>query len=234
MAITVIINPNQSIDDSPKHYIGLSTDTKPTVASHTGQPVPTIGSEFLEYDTGNTFITYDGTNWKHSSGNGLKTVSVEKILSAASAYDAEDVLSESTSSGTVWTFEKIASENGGKGYITKAMVVSETTGIAPRLAAFIYKATPTCSKFDHLTTTNIIYADVPNLVGVIEFPAMVDRGTGGSYAVATPSTFGNLPLEFECASDADDLLVSLITLDAFTQGAGKKMTLSLTRESVAG
>ncbi len=45
-------------------YIGLSTDDKPT-----GVP---IGSECLEYDTGNTYITHDGgTTWsiKEESGS---------------------------------------------------------------------------------------------------------------------------------------------------------------------
>ena len=36
-------------------YIGLSTDTKPT-------SVP-IGSTFFEYNSRDTYITYDGTNW---------------------------------------------------------------------------------------------------------------------------------------------------------------------------
>lgn len=36
-------------------YIGASTDDKPT-------SVP-IGSTFFEYDTGDLYICYDGTNW---------------------------------------------------------------------------------------------------------------------------------------------------------------------------
>lgn len=36
-------------------WIGLSTDVKP-------ENVP-VGSEFWEYDTGSTYITYDGTEW---------------------------------------------------------------------------------------------------------------------------------------------------------------------------
>lgn len=38
-----------------KNFIGLSTDSKPT-----GVPV---GSTFYEYNTGNRYITHDGTNW---------------------------------------------------------------------------------------------------------------------------------------------------------------------------
>lgn len=39
----------------PEHYVGASTDTKPT-----GVPP---GSKCYEHDTGDTYITYDGTNW---------------------------------------------------------------------------------------------------------------------------------------------------------------------------
>ena len=63
MAITVVTNPNQSIDDSPKHFYGLAGDTKPTIASHPGVPQPTIGSTFYETDTLLLYITYNGTNW---------------------------------------------------------------------------------------------------------------------------------------------------------------------------
>jgi hypothetical protein len=37
-------------------WVGLSTDTKPTGLE--------VGSKFWEYDTGVTYVTYDGTNWK--------------------------------------------------------------------------------------------------------------------------------------------------------------------------
>lgn len=65
MAVTVVFNQNQiaGIDDSPKYFIGLAGDTKPTVASHDGLPTPTVGSKFLEYDTDIISITYDGTTW---------------------------------------------------------------------------------------------------------------------------------------------------------------------------
>jgi hypothetical protein len=38
-----------------QRYIGLSTDTKPTGVL--------VGSEFIEYNTGIVYTTYDGTNW---------------------------------------------------------------------------------------------------------------------------------------------------------------------------
>ena len=44
-------------------YIGASTDTKPTLASHASLPEPVVGAEFYEYDTGLLYVTYDRTNW---------------------------------------------------------------------------------------------------------------------------------------------------------------------------
>jgi len=63
MAVTVALNPNQSIDDAPKQYFGLSTDTKPTIDSPGHLPPPSIGSTFTETDTGIFYSTYDQTNW---------------------------------------------------------------------------------------------------------------------------------------------------------------------------
>lgn len=56
--MTVISNPI-----SIHRYMGLSTDTKPTIAAPLGLAPPTKASTFYEYDTGTLWITYDGTNW---------------------------------------------------------------------------------------------------------------------------------------------------------------------------
>ena len=44
-------------------YTGLSGDTKPTVALHTGVPTPAPGDKFWASDTNIMYMTYDGTNW---------------------------------------------------------------------------------------------------------------------------------------------------------------------------
>jgi hypothetical protein len=76
----------------------------------------------------------------------------------------------------------------------------------------------------------LLHADLANYIGKIDFPAMEDLGTGDSEAIATPSTVGGLPLAFECASAADDLIGILVNRDAFTQVAGKEMRVVLTVE----
>jgi hypothetical protein len=208
-----------------KLYIGAAADTKPT-----GVP---IGSRCYEYDTNKWYITDDdGTNWREMQNvDGIvKTVSVTKALAAAGDYAAEDVLSESAIAGTAWTFTAVARANGASGYITKAHVICETTGLTPRLTLFLFKATPTSNLNDNVANTALLHADLANYIGKIDFPAMEDLG-GDSEAVATPSTYGNLPLAFTCASGADDLYGILVTRDAITgESAGDDMTVRLTVE----
>ncbi len=165
-------------------------------------------------------------------GKRLVTVSVTKALASASAYDAEDVLSESASNGvgTAWTFSAIAKVNNGTGYIVKAQAICETTAVTPRLTLFLFNATPTSELDDHAANTALLHADLANYVGKIDFPAMEDLGTGDSESIASPSTYGNLPMAFQCATAADDLYGILVTRDAFTNTAGNDMTIRLTVE----
>lgn len=74
------------------HYIGASSDTKPTVDSHSGLPAPQIGSTCFEYDTGQSYITYDGTNWLPYSAppaTPAKTATVAQDETTSDAVDLE-------------------------------------------------------------------------------------------------------------------------------------------------
>ena len=61
-------------------------------------------------------------------GTAKTTISVTKALAAAADYGANDVLSESASAGTVWTFSSVVSANGGTGTIVKAIALLEEAG----------------------------------------------------------------------------------------------------------
>jgi hypothetical protein len=160
----------------------------------------------------------------------LNKISVTKVLSAASIYDVEDVLSESTSAGTVWTFTPVDLAASNFGYIVRAQVISQTTNVTPRLTMFLFNAAPTSNFNDHAANTALLHADLANYVGRIDFPAMEDLG-GDSMAICTPGTSGNLPLAFagppSSPSSAHSLYGILVARDAFTQGAGKEMTVIL-------
>lgn len=162
----------------------------------------------------------------------LVSVGVTKPLASATAYHAEDVMSESASNGvgTAWTFAAIAKVNGGTGYIVKAHAICETTAVTPRITLFLFNATPTSELDDHAANTALLHADLANYVGKIDFPAMEDLGTGDSETIATPGTTGNLPLAFQCATEADDLIGIAVTRDVFTNTATNDLRIILTAE----
>jgi len=139
-------------------------------------------------------------------------------LAAASAYHATDVLSYSTASVSPWVFDF-----GFTGEIDFAMAVSVTTAITPRLVLHLFYDTPTCQMNDHATSTSPIAADLLRIAGPIHFPGMTSVGAGMSYAIATPGTYGNLPVKYT----KKKLYGVLHTLDAFTQTAGGNMTIFL-------
>ena len=156
----------------------------------------------------------------------IKTVKVTKAIAAAEDYVAEDVLSESVSAGTVWAFVGM----GGSGYITKAQVICETTAQTPRLTLFLFDTLPTSNLNDNVANTALLHADLDNYLGKIDFPAMEDLG-GDSEAVATPSTYGNLPLAFGTKSPTDTIYGILVTRDAIADEVdGDDYTIILTVE----
>lgn len=179
------------------------------------------GDKSLEDRFGRTIRVVVGTK---------KQVSVTKAIAAAGNYAAEDVICENATTGTVWTFPAIARNNGSSGYIVKAHALWETTALAPRLTLYLFNAAPSTELDDNKANAAPAYADLSQYVGKIDFPAMEDLG-GMSEAIATPSTTGNLPLAFECAEDADDLIGILATRDAITgESATDNLTIRLEAE----
>lgn len=155
-----------------------------------------------------------------------KNVLVTKAVAAAGNYAAEDVLSESASAGTAWAFLGM----GGSGYIVKAQVICKTTAQVHRLTLYLFNALPTSNLNDNVANTALLHADLANYVGKIDFPAMEDLG-GDSEVVVSPSTIGNLPLQYSTKSREDALYGVLVTRDAFTgEAAGEDYTVILTVE----
>ncbi len=211
---------------STRKYIGLSTDTKPTITTPNNLPPPGIASTFWEYDTEQMFITHDSETWvrKLSPFSVLKEVVVTKPLAAASAYAANAVVSESASAGTAWTFANIARANGGTVYITGATIISESESVTPRFTLFLFNAIPTSNLNDDNANTAPDSADLSQYQTSIDFNAMESLGTTDS--VAEP-VIGQLPKPFFCASGADDLILIAVTRDAYTQTAGDDLTIKL-------
>lgn len=213
---------------APGRFIGASTDTKPTRANES-QVVP--GATFYEYDTGNMYITYDGTNWVikgFDSPPTLKLVTGSSSGRGLAAYAANDIICDSTATGTTLAFAVVARENGGSGYITKANIQLGTSGITPRLTMFLFNAVPVGGTLqDNALNLHVQGTDSAKYIGKIDWTALENLNSGNAQSVITPSTYGNLPLAFNCASGADDLYGVLVTRDAVTAGTNITVRVDL-------
>ena len=157
-------------------------------------------------------VVINGTAIPLGPKNGKSSVNAVHARSiAGGAAGALDVVSNATaSSGTAWTWDM-----GASGYITKGIITIATTSLTSRLALFLFTVTPTGELDDNDPNNSPLVADIPYFVGVIDFPALVDRAAGGpSYTIATPSTVGNLPLAYK----GPVLYGILVNLDAATLG----------------
>ena len=217
---------------APGRFVGVSTDVKPTRANES-QVVP--GATFYEYDTGNMFITYDGTNWlvKGDSLPKQKTVTGSSSGRGLVLYTANDVICDSTATGTTIAFTAIARENGGTGFITNANIILGTSGITPRLTMFLFNAVPVGGTLvDNAANLHVQGTDEAKYMGKIDWIALESINSGNSQSIATPSTYGNLPLSFQCASGADDLYGVLVTRDTVTAGTNVTIRVNLTAENL--
>jgi len=149
----------------------------------------------------------------------MKTVIVKKTM-LATAKTTDEVISEATSGGTDWDFDF-----GGTGYITKG-VITHNAAITPRLSLLLFTNPPIGEMDDAAANTSPISADVPYYLGRIDFPAMMYNGSGDASAIATPSTYGNLPLAF----DAPVIYGILVQQDATSTFVAEALTIALTAD----
>lgn len=148
-------------------------------------------------------------------------VSQTKIILASGAHAAGDVVAQGATGSTPWEFNF-----KGVGYITKAVVVAAATAITPRLVAFLYGIYPTCELDDADASLQPVAGDVPYFVGTIAFPALTSVGSGSSYSVATPNTYGNVPVTFSVPK----LYLVLVTLDIVDFTDSSLMTIILSAD----
>lgn len=206
---------------TPNRWVGLSTDTKPTQAV---TPSVRVGDTFYERDTGVLSITYDGTNWVIKEGLPvLKEVRVAVVIDGSDAsgvFSANDVLGNDDCCSTTaayWTFSDMARSNGGKGTIVSASIFCETENINPQLSIILFNAPPTGELRSNFPNTNPLPADRTKYINSIDFPALkAISASVASVSEATPSTVGNIPFSFQCASGTKDIYGVLVTNTGFT------------------
>ena len=163
------------------------------------------------------------------SGSNMIEVTTEKALAAAANYADEDVLSESATTGTAWTFSNVGSENGRVVFLHKSIISIETTDLTPVLNLFLFNITPTGTTNDNVPNNNPILGDKEELQCQIAFPAMTNEG-GISYA----QVIHNPPIPIGLATGDKDLYGILTTGSAITnEAAGMPCLIKLMfRESI--
>jgi len=210
---------------APERFVGASTDTKSTDGSTSVRP----GATWFEYDTGDMYITYDGTNWvvKDDSPSRIRTITGSLSGRGLGTYSANDVISDSTASGTAIAFAAIARANGQRGYITKAKISLGTSGITPRLDLLLFNTAPGSGLNDNVANILVGAAEQSTYQGRIEFVGLDNAGSGYSESIATPNTVGGVPLSFDCASGADDLYGVLVARTAYNPISAEEFTVRL-------
>ncbi len=195
-----------------QRYVGLSSDTKPTGAT------VAIGSTFLEYDTNDTYITPDNTNWYVKDSKSIKTASVLVSVSAAAAYASGDVLSNSASANlaTVWTLPDMAGYPGGSGQILQLDIESNANvcSMEPVLYFFTTSA-PNSVKTDNVAGNAPTHPDVSAgvFIGRVLMPKLSQIGASAdSTALSSVST---MPFSYKTGS-TDDLYFIMQTATAAT------------------
>jgi len=239
---------------TPNKFIGVSTDTKPTQATN---PRVRDGDTFLEWDTGNLYITYDGTNWTIRAADAvyigdikfgeslpagtnrigtvsgvLKEVRVAQVIDASlGAYTAGDVVSADdccTTLAITWNFD-VARAAGGYVYIVGATLINETPNQAVQYDLFLFNATPTGELRDNAANTNPLPADRSKYLGKIAFPYSVAKGaTVATYTQANPGDgISGLPLAVKCGAAVTTIYGVLVTNTAYQQTATDDIEITL-------
>ncbi len=193
-------------------YVGLASDVKPT-----GTAVP-IGSTFLEFDTNDTYITPDNTNWYVKDSKSIKTASVLVSVSAATAYASGDVLSNSASVNlaTVWTLPDVAGYPGGSGQILQLDIESNANvcSLDPVLYFFTASA-PNSVKTDNVAGNAPTHPDVSAgvYIGSILMPKLSQIGASADSTAR--SAVSTMPFSYKTGS-TDDIYFIMQTATAAT------------------
>ncbi len=161
----------------------------------------------------------------------VKTVSVTKTRpSNGDTYTAGDAVSESTTAGTVFTFENCAYRKGGEGVITKARIIDSCnqSSLYPRFELFLFSVAPVAA--------NVAYdadpfapsdAELLNFVGVIPFPATYEAKTGTGNTGSCVHVSDNIHIPFNCAAGSADLYGALVVRNAYIPVTGESFKASL-------
>ena len=197
-------------------------DTAAALAGADGDYIPLIVDA-----SGRLHIAPLAAGENHLGETGGKIVRVTGTFTRpadTTAYAANDVVSNSTSSTTLVTLSSAARVNAGTGYIVGCRVATNKKSITPRIRVHVNNASNPTVAADNVQAKTV-YADISKRIGSFDLSAMATSAdtTNSDMSAATDWT---LRIPFKAAADTA-LYVWLETLDAFTPASGDSWTVEL-------
>jgi hypothetical protein len=186
-------------------------------------------SIYAPVDTTNPLPVTQVTSAGVASGNGYTASASKTRPNDTNAYDALDVINESASAGTNWTFTGIAPSGGGKIIIDQMTLEIDVAAIPSGMIGFrlhLYSTAPTA--INDNAAFSVATGDRTKYLGFIETPTPLDLG-----ATLWAETEGQgFPVRKQVVAASDTLYGMLQTLGAFTPTAQVVKTVTLHSVSV--
>jgi hypothetical protein len=137
------------------------------------------------------------------------------------AYAAQDVVSNSTSSPVVLTFADCGRVNGGSGVILSARHMKQGATATPNYRLHLYRVAPTA--INDNAQFGLLFANQDRRIGFIDF--VHQTGGTGSDCSSALTPFVNLP--FVCDAASDSLFGILTTTSGYTPVSAEQHFIEL-------
>lgn len=158
-------------------------------------------------------------------GNLIRTSTEFTRPADTTAYAANDVVSDNTSTTTPISLANAVRINGGTGYVVRASVITDKKSIVPRIRVHLFNASTATLSADNANWQDK-YADNSKRLGYFDLTAMT-TGADTTNSDMSRTQDATLRHAIKAASDTTTIYAVLETLDAFTPASGEKFTLTL-------
>jgi hypothetical protein len=236
------------LTDFPLDYncaVGVQKTTETYIAAicdsgKTATLSVTVGTGQLDtvsvYNSSNTNFTLAsaipaGENFIGKVGSSSSVVGVEfGRPSDTNAYLAKDVITTSTSAGSLIIFTDLVRVNAGSAWITRARIMTDNKDCVAQLRLHLFHASPTV--INDNVPYGMLYANYATRIGSIDFPALAteDYSTSTGSATMRPSYDGSYPevgIHFAAGVGSKTIYGILETLTAFTPTSGQRFYVEL-------
>lgn len=178
------------------------------------------------WDSTNHRLKVDGSGVTQPVGGAISRLTGTFTRPAdATAYAANDVVSNNATTTTPITLSGAVRANAGTGYIVGCRVATNLKGITPRMRVHVFNANNPTVAADNAANKSV-YADIAKRVGTFDLAAMT-TGADATNSDMSAATDWTLRIPFKAAAGDTALYVYLETLDAFTPANGQAFTVEL-------